>query len=277
MIANDRGIQREVVDLYHRGLSTYRVGELLGIGRQRVTRILHEAGIPVAPRGRGRPRPDRRLPAPLDFSALLVELYRDQKISSREIGAKLGMSERTVRNRLAELGIATRTKGGWNREDRRALDPATVEQLYVQRGESAEQVGAVLGASRRLVLRTLHERGLAVRSGGPLDEADIRLVRSLYADRGVARVLARHGVPVVLRKGPIWARFRVPVPLSRELLSDLYVGCGLALSHIELLTGQPGATVRRRLMDWGIPMRGPGGRSPFLGRLIDRKRAATNS
>ena len=41
------------------GLSTYRIADLTGIGRQGVTRVLPRAGIPDKPRGGGRRRPPR--------------------------------------------------------------------------------------------------------------------------------------------------------------------------------------------------------------------------
>ena len=34
-----------------RGLSTYQIAELTGLDRQRVTRALHRAGVPLRPRG----------------------------------------------------------------------------------------------------------------------------------------------------------------------------------------------------------------------------------
>jgi len=65
---------------------------------------------------------------------------------------------------------------------------------------------------------------------------------------------------------PIWQRFPDPVPLTTPLVKDLYWGCGAALTHIELLTGQPAMTVRGFMRRVGIPLRHPGGRTPFLRR-----------
>jgi hypothetical protein len=56
------------------------------------------------------------------------------------------------------------------------------------------------------------------------------------------------------------------VPLTTPLVKDLYWGCGAALTHIELLTGQPAMTVRGFMRRAGIPLRHPGGRTPFLRR-----------
>ena len=60
-----------------RRLSTDAIGELTGLARQRVTRMLRKTRMPLRPRGAGRLRPLRR------------------------------------------YGIAVRTRGDWNREDRR--------------------------------------------------------------------------------------------------------------------------------------------------------------
>ena len=65
---------------------------------------------------------------------------------------------------------------------------------------------------------------------------------------------------------PIWCRFPEPIPLSAPLVKDLYWHCGASLNHIELLTGQPAMTVRGFMRREGIPLRHPGGRTPFLQR-----------
>ena len=43
-----------------RGLSTYAIGELTGLNRQHVTRMLRKARVPLRPRGAERLRPLRR-------------------------------------------------------------------------------------------------------------------------------------------------------------------------------------------------------------------------
>lgn len=56
------------------------------------------------------------------------------------------------------------------------------------------------------------------------------------------------------------------MPLTRELVTDLYVECGIGINHLEMLTGQPASTVRRRLHTLGVPSRRAGGRTPFRRR-----------
>jgi hypothetical protein len=78
--------------------------------------------------------------------------------------------------------------------------------------------------------------------------------------------MARHGLPRVPPGGPLWQRFPVPLRVTGELAAELYVSCGLGFTHIELLTGQPAASIGRMLRSTGIALRPPGGRSPFLRR-----------
>ena len=119
------------------------------------------------------------------------------------------------------------------------------------------------------MLRTAHDEGFPVRVGGPppaRGPAEIELISALYADPQVRRALHRHGLPEVPPGGPIWQRFPVPMPLNTEAARELYMSCGLAIQHIELLTGQaaevsPQAARQRR--DRPAP---GGGRSPFMRR-----------
>ena len=254
------------------GLSTYRIALRVGTSRGRVTRQLRAAGVVLAAGGRGRRRDHRRLAEPVGFRALLKKLYVDQRQTSKQIGDRLGMSERTVRNRLAEYGIGTRSRGRCHREDREPLPEAdliALYALYALAGLSAEQVGDTLGVSRYVVLREAHELGVPVRLGGPPPRngpSEIELIAALYADPIVADALRRHQMRQVPPGGPLWQRFPTPVPLTRELVTDLYVECGLSINHLEILTGQPASTVRRRLHTLGVPSRRAGGATPFRRR-----------
>jgi hypothetical protein len=88
----------------------------------------------------------------------------------------------------------------------------------------------------------------------------------LYADPLVDATLAAYGIARVPPGGPVSQRFPVPVPLATPLVKDLYLACGLGLTHIELLTGQAAGSVRGFMMRADIPLRRPGGLSPFLRR-----------
>jgi len=251
------------------GLSTYRVGQLTGLNRQRVTRLLRGAGVPLRPQGAGGSRPHTRSADPPDMAALLTDLYVRQRLNTPEIGVLLGIPERRVRDRLRRYGIRARTRGNWQREDRRSLPAETLRLLYQVRGLSADDVGRKLDTSRKTVLRTAHDLGIPVRTGKIAAESgpdEIQLIDALYADPLVRAALAEHQITEVPAGGPIWQRFPQPVPLTRQLVTDLYWRCGVGLQHIELVTGQPAHTVRGFMRRAGITVRDPGGRSPFLRR-----------
>jgi hypothetical protein len=251
------------------GLSTYRIAQVTGLDRQRVARLLRRAGVTLRPRGAGGRRPERRRGDPPDLPEILAELYVHRHLTTEQAGAVLGIPSRTVRDRLRRYGICPRTRGGWEREQRRVLPASALWDLYCRDGLSADEVGRRLDTTRTVVLRNAHDLGLPVRMGGcvPLPgPAEIELVSALYADELVCAVLAEHQIPQVPARGPIWQRFPQPVPLTRRLVEDLYGPCGAGLHHIELLTGQPAMTVRGFMRRTGITPRHPGGRSPFLRR-----------
>lgn len=251
-------------------LSVRQIAWQLHLQRPLVSAVLHDAGLEVPERGRGRARPARRARLPEELPDMLRELYVEQRLTARAVGERLGVSESTVRARLVELGVPRRTKGGFDRFDRLDPDPDLVRELYVEQGMTSDEVGAAVGRNRVSVLRTAHSHGLPVRppaSHAHRSPGPTFLVEALYSDRLVTEALALHGVAKVPAFGPVWARFPEPVPLTPELVLDLYERCGVALAHIELLTGQPAESVRQHLAAWRIPLRPPGGRCPFLQRL----------
>jgi hypothetical protein len=249
------------------GLSTYRIGRLLGMHRQRVGRLLAQARVAVQPRGAGRPRAlsDQDAAA----ADAMARLYVQAGLTTVQISALTGVPDRTVRDRLRARGVRLRTRGPVNREDRRSIPADVIAELYVAGGLSAADVGRLLGVSGQIVLRAAHDEGLPVRVGGAEPgggPTEIELIDALYADPLVRRALARYHIGRSPAGGAIWQRFPVPLPVSSELAIELYVACGLSVRHIELLTGQPSQTILRLLHAQGIARRPAGGRSPFLRR-----------
>ena len=96
--------------------------------------------------------------------------------------------------------------------------------------------------------------------------SEIELIEALYADAKVREVLERHQVPIAPLSGPTWQLFPVAHNLTTEFVAELYSDCGLALHHIELLTGRPAATIGGILRTSGVPLRGAAAESPFMRR-----------
>ena len=135
------------------------------------------------------------------------------------------------------------------RPDYRGVPLTRLVHLYVCEGLSTYRAGQLTGLDRQRVTRALRQ-----------------LIDALYADDLVRATLAEHEIAEVPAGGPIWSRFPEPVPLTRQLVADLYWRCGVGLTHIELVTGQPAHTVRAFMRRAGLAVRDPGGRSPFLRR-----------
>jgi hypothetical protein len=253
-------LPERVAHLYQcQGLSTYRIGAVVGISRQRVTRMLHRAGIPVKSRGSGRRRLPRGAGAAVP-DALLADLYLGHRLTCAQISELTQIPPRTVHDRLRAHGITLRTRGRFNREDRLAIEPDLLADMYLRAGLPSGEVGRILGVSRRVVLRTAHDEGMPVRVGGPEPSdgpTEIELITALYADPDVRRALARHGLPAVPPGGPIWRRFPIPARPGPDLAEELYVSCGISVHHIELLTGQPADSVRKLLHAAGVTLRAP--------------------
>jgi len=249
-------------------LSTRQIGRITGDNRQRVNWVLRKAGVPVNPRGTGRSRAGRDDQA-RRLDDLMTDMYVQLRLSTTQIARLVRIPAHAVRYRLLARGVPMRTRGRNNREDRIVIPQAELADLYVRAGLSSDEIGQILGVSRRVVLRSAHDAGLPVRVGGAPPRhgpSEIELIRALYADTMVSEVLTRHGVPRVPIPGPICQRFPSPHSLSAELAIQLYCDCGLGVHHIELLTGQPAKTVASLLRASGVSLRMAGGRSPFMRR-----------
>lgn len=195
--------------------------------------------MPVKSRGHGRRRSPRGTGSAVPDS-LLADLYLQRRYNCAQISELTSVPARTVHGRPRAQGIRLRTRGAFNREDRQAVEPTGLADMYLRAGLPAQEIDKLLGVSRKIVLRTAHDQGLPVRIGGPAPShgpTEIELIDALYADTQVQQAMKRHGLPRVPPGGALWQRFPVPLPITAELATELYVSCGLGLIHIELLTG----------------------------------------
>ena len=178
----------------------------------------------------------------------VAHLRACQLLPAAKIAAVTGVDRRSVTRLLYEVATEASPRGAGRRRTREAAADEWLDQVTAH--------------PSRPDLTPVTRSG--VRSArGP---SELELLSALYADPKVRRVLDRHGVPVVTLAEPAWRRFPAPQPLSTDLVSDLYAGCGLSLHHIELLTGRPAAAVGAVLRAKGIPLRRAGRSSPFLRR-----------
>ena len=178
----------------------------------------------------------------------VAHLRACQLLPAAKIAAVTGVDRRSVTRLLYEVATEARPRGAGRRRTREAAADEWLDQVtaHLSRPDPTPVTRSGVPSAR-----------------GP---SELELLSALYADPKVRRVLDRHGVPMVTLAEPAWRRFPAPQPLSADLVSDLYAGCGLSLHHIELLTGRPSAGVGALLRASGIKLRPSGGRSPFMDR-----------
>jgi hypothetical protein len=167
-----------------------------------------------------------------------------------KIVAATGSDRQTISRLLFEIAAEASLGGpGWAMV-RRAAEDDWLDQIMADTPQQARMT------------RSPSARGLS----------EIELLTALYADPEVRQVLEKHGVPMATPAGPTWRRFPAPMALTADLVSDLYEGCGLGLTHIGLLTGRTSAAAGAVLRAKGIRLRHVGERSPFMRRWRQRDR-----
>ena len=186
--------------------------------------------------------------APLLERVAHLRVCRLQPVN--KIIAATGSDRQTITRLLFEIAAEASPGGpGWPMV-RRAAEDAWLDQIMADTPQQAR------------VTRSPSARGLS----------EIELLTALYADLEVRQVLEKHGVPIATPAGPNWRRFPAPMALTADLVSDLYEGCGLGLTHIGLLTGRTSAAAGAVLRAKGIRLRRVGERSPFMRRWHQRQR-----
>jgi len=114
-------------------LSTYKIAAKTGAHRQRITGLLHKAGITIKPNGAGRRRTRRTAEEKL-LGQLMARLYQEHRMPSTQIAELTGISKYGVLSRLRASGVPIRTRGGNNRENRAAVPADDLVALYLKAG-----------------------------------------------------------------------------------------------------------------------------------------------
>jgi len=251
-----------------RRLDDTEIGARFGVPAWRVTMRRRELDVhrPPAP-------PPHSEPPVMPAVEDLHRWYVTEGRTLEQIAQQHHTARDTVRTWLQTAGISVQPRT--SREQRKHLDPVLLRELYLDREWSATEIAADLDTTVHLVLRTLHEHGIAVRKGGPPPKragapAQARLA-ALYDDPDVTALLHQHHIPTRPMAGAITQRFPTPTPVTRSFLTEAYIEIGLAAGHIEQLTGQPAGRVLQLLHDHGIPVRPSGAQSPWLRRQRDTR------
>ena len=252
-----------LTDLYlTRRLDDPAIGAQLGVPAWRVTARRRQLGVtrPHLP-------PPHPGPPPPPPPEVLRRLYLGQRLTIAALGKRYHTAPKVARRWLRDAGVPIQPRT--SRDHRITLDTTQLRELYHDREWTAAEIAARLDTTTHLVLRALHDAGIPVRRGSRRrrrPEEDTRLIAELYTDAEITAALDQHQVPRRSEPGSITSRFPTAVPLSEELLHDLYTGIGLSARQIELLTGQPHEQVLDALHRAGITVRRQAGPSPWLAR-----------
>lgn len=294
-------------------LSIAEIARRLGTSRSRVQGALDRAGVPRRPKSA----------APTIDAEQLRELYDNQRLDDKAIGALLQVPAYHVRKRREELRLRRTTppppkptlpphevkqiaqlyqsgktlaqiakthhtsaprirqiladqavpvKPRTDRAHRKVPAPQRLRELYQARGWSAIEIAAEYDISQNVVLRTLHDHRVPVRTVRSSDRPRKRRpplvrLRELYADPDILALLSKFDLPIRRQRGPLSRRFPTPLTLPDKFLVTAYRDIGLAAAHIEMLTGVPADRIRRELRDIGVQVRNSG-KSPWLTRRI---------
>lgn len=262
--AIDHGLLRKLY--VERRRTVEEVAQKLQVSRARVQRELAVAGIPARSNHARRPRGNRaRL-----TDARLRRLYVNEQRGVLEIAELFGVSTEYLSKRLRELGLIKRSPGSFG-----SRGPMPIEKLRELAAElygsglTMREVGGELEVSVSTVRQALHDAQVPVRrSGGRSFEDPPRtLIDDLYADRAVCRVLRRHGVRIPESWAPTGPfESLAPLPVSGELLADLYDEVGLAMLHIAMVLGVGQEAVRRGLLRAGVELRPRSELAPWTAR-----------
>lgn len=220
----------------------------------------------------------------------LVAWYEDDRLSLATIAKRVGKDPATVRKRLVASGVKIRLKG-WRHVQLSVPDEQLVA-WYEDDKLGVDEIARRADSSYRTVRNRLTERGVKIRTPGRVAEtpgttkvshrvqpsqrthsnvADEKLI-ALYADQkltlaataartgiGVAEVrrrLVACGVPIRPRGGGQRAQLKMT---NDELVAG-YVNDRKTLQQLAEQAGTTAVTVRHRLRNCGVTLRGPGAR-----------------
>lgn len=197
----------------------------------------------------------------------LDDLYNRQRLSTRKIAARLGVTQPTVRYWMKKLGLPRR---GVPKASRVPPDDEEIIRLYVEGGQSVSKIARRLGVGESIVYSRLKANGIERRNPGeyrtrPLDDEEVirlytverRYMAEIAQALGVSvgavrrRLLAR-GVPLRTRSE------NLRMPLDEDEIVRLYVQEHKSTTEIGRLLGVDRSVILNRLVRLGVERRTSG-------------------
>lgn len=185
----------------------------------------------------------------------LARLYYQEGLSCPEIGARYGVSDTTVSNRMREYGMERRS-------NYIAIPKETLEQLYYEEGLNQKEIAERLGLSDSKVRHQMQEYGLNAR--GKLVDIPQEEVARLYYEEGLTQEqigeiygVSFSGISQRMRKWGMETRTQsdYKIEIQKELLEELYYNQRLTLKQIAEIFGVTDGTVANRMKEYGMKRR----------------------
>lgn len=241
------------------GLSSDQIGAETGWSSQYVRDRLRDNGIPLRPRGLGKPR----------LSRDQLQGWVDAGLTVREIAERAGYSTSGVHKLIGEFQIPVPERVRPPLAEQRLLDELAAK--YAQ-GQSLEALGVEYGHTADWVRVRLAQAGVAIRSAGARRKITVAQVRAGLdeglrtreiatrwgcSDWAVLQVMREQGwsPPPPRPRGP--SRSLPPVP-DEDVLRALYVEQQMTVAQVAAAVDISTTRITDALKRYGITLRKPG-------------------
>ena len=147
-----------VIDMYvNQGMSIRKIAKIFDVNFQTIANRLKEKNITIKSSAQATREIQERQ---VDIEKM-VDMYVNQRISSREIGEKLNIHRTTVCDKLKQLGVKIRAKGQARTIE---VDIEKMVDMYVNQKMGSPEIGEIMGVSGRTIVSKLKALGIPRRS-----------------------------------------------------------------------------------------------------------------
>ena len=147
-----------VIDMYvNQGMSIRKIAKIFDVNFQTIANRLKEKNITI----KSSAQVTREIQEKQVDIEKMVDMYVNQRISSREIGEKLNIHRTTVCDKLKQLGVKIRAKGQARTIE---VDIEKMVDMYVNQKMGSPEIGEIMGVSGRTIVSKLKALGIPRRS-----------------------------------------------------------------------------------------------------------------
>jgi len=190
----------------------------------------------------------------------IVNLYVNERKSTREIGRILDVSSNTINKKLRELNIKIR-------DCRIDLDLNKIKDLYINKKKTMKEIGKLMNVGGTTILKRLKKMNVKRRKDGKKINLDLEKIKDLYVNkqksiRGISKILKVSiqpirdrliGMNIKIRKNIGGGKNKLDLDINK--IKDLYINQKISCEEIGRFFNTSGATILRRLRRIGVKIR----------------------